>query len=274
ARSERLTGWPARSLCQMAAVSARMRCRTRTITPSAVWPPCCSRSSWPLKVSLTGSMIWRSGLKNRGPARSGSPLRAGRRSVIPAPALVASKVAPSGRHGPTCGDAFSISSVLTYSAVARVSRSASTRASGFDVGLATPILDTFSARHDATRRVRPLGIGHLAGTAAVLAAGARWARRGRRGRPSRAGAVDGFGAVRRPRPQHEELGVVGGRRAAEQDQPATDPDEDQIEEAKGHGRSSWPNEDPAASLQFTGQADLWHPTGEPPTCGNCMTGSG
>src|ERR1017187_3252 len=55
-----------------------------------------------------------------------------------------------------------MSSVLTYSAVARVSRSASTRASGFDAGLATPILDTFSARHDATRRVRPLGIGHLA----------------------------------------------------------------------------------------------------------------
>src|SRR5450755_4890012 len=67
-----------------------------------------------------------------------------------------------GRYGASCGDSFSRSSVLTYSAVARVSRSASTRASGFDVGLATPILDTFSARHDATRRVRPLGIGHLA----------------------------------------------------------------------------------------------------------------
>jgi hypothetical protein len=64
-------------------------------------------------------------------------------------------------------------------------------------------------------------------------------------------------------PQHEELGVVGGRRTTEQDQPATDPDEDQIEEAEGHGRSSWPTEDPAASLQFTGQADLWHPIGHP-----------
>src|ERR1022692_3904044 len=64
-------------------------------------------------------------------------------------------------------------------------------------------------------------------------------------------------------PQHEELGVLGGRRTTKQDQPATDPDEDQIEEAEGHGRSSWPTEDPAASLQFTGQADLWHPIGHP-----------
>jgi len=55
--------------------------------------------------------------------------------------------------------------------------------------------------------------------------------------------------------------VLGGRRTTEQDQPAADPDEDQIEEAKGHGRSSWPTEDPVASLQFTGQADFWHPAG-------------
>jgi hypothetical protein len=36
----------------MAAVRARTRCRTRTITPLGVRPPCCSRSSWPLKVSF------------------------------------------------------------------------------------------------------------------------------------------------------------------------------------------------------------------------------
>ena len=35
-------------------------------------------------------------------------------------------------------------------------------------------------------------------------------------------------------PQHEQLGVLGGRSPAEQDQPAADPDEDEIEQA--HGR--------------------------------------
>jgi hypothetical protein len=35
-------------------------------------------------------------------------------------------------------------SVFTYSAVTRVSRSASTRASGLDVWVATPILDTLT----------------------------------------------------------------------------------------------------------------------------------
>jgi hypothetical protein len=30
-------------------------------------------------------------------------------------------------------------------------------------------------------------------------------------------------------------GVLGGRRQARQDQPAADPDEDQVEQAKGHG---------------------------------------
>ena len=63
-----MTGWPVVSLCQMAAVRARRRCRTRTVTPPGVWPPWRSRSSWPLKVSLTDSMTWRSGLKNRAPA--------------------------------------------------------------------------------------------------------------------------------------------------------------------------------------------------------------
>ena len=72
-----MTGWPVVSLCQMAAVRARRRCRTRTVTPPGVWPPWRSRSSWPLKVSLTDSMTWRSGLKNRVPAGSGSPWRPG-----------------------------------------------------------------------------------------------------------------------------------------------------------------------------------------------------
>ena len=38
-------------------------------------------------------------------------------------------------------------------------------------------------------------------------------------------------------PQHEQLRVLGGRRPAEQDQPAADPDEDEIEQADRH-RSS------------------------------------
>jgi hypothetical protein len=36
-------------------------------------------------------------------------------------------------------------------------------------------------------------------------------------------------------PQHQQLRVLGRRRAAEQDKPATEPNEDQIEQAKGHG---------------------------------------
>jgi hypothetical protein len=44
-------------------------------------------------------------------------------------------------------------------------------------------------------------------------------------------------------PQHQQLDVLGGRRAAEQDQPAAKPDEDQVEQAKGHGRSSCPTAD-------------------------------
>ena len=74
-----MTGWPVWLLCQMAAVRARTRWTTRAITPPGVWPPWRSRSSWPLKVSLTDSMIWRSALKNCVPGRSGSPWRAGRK---------------------------------------------------------------------------------------------------------------------------------------------------------------------------------------------------
>ena len=66
------------SLCQIAAVRARMRCRTRTITPAGVCPPCRSRSSWLLKVWLIDSMVWRRGLNRFAPGRSRSPWRAGR----------------------------------------------------------------------------------------------------------------------------------------------------------------------------------------------------
>jgi len=34
--------------------------------------------------------------------------------------------------------------------------------------------------------------------------------------------------------QHEQPGVLGGCRPAEQDQPAAEPDEDEIEQAQGH----------------------------------------
>src|ERR1039458_1196077 len=44
--------------------------------------------------------------------------------------------------------------------------SASTRASGFDAGSATPIMDTLHRHQNATRRVRPLGIDDLDGVAA------------------------------------------------------------------------------------------------------------
>jgi hypothetical protein len=48
----------------------------------------------PLNVSLTDSMIWRSGLKNCLPRRSGSPLRAGRSKKSPAAARADSKSCP------------------------------------------------------------------------------------------------------------------------------------------------------------------------------------
>jgi hypothetical protein len=35
-------------------------------------------------------------------------------------------------------------------------------------------------------------------------------------------------------PQYQQLDILGGRRTAEQDQPAAEPDEDQVEQAKGH----------------------------------------
>ena len=36
-------------------------------------------------------------------------------------------------------------------------------------------------------------------------------------------------------PEHQQLRVLGRWRAAEQDQPAAEPDEDQVEQAEGHG---------------------------------------
>jgi len=35
-------------------------------------------------------------------------------------------------------------------------------------------------------------------------------------------------------PQHQQFGVLGRRRAAEQDKPVAEPNEDQIEQAEGH----------------------------------------
>jgi hypothetical protein len=35
-------------------------------------------------------------------------------------------------------------------------------------------------------------------------------------------------------PQHEQLGILGRRRPTEQDQPAAEPDEDEIQQAEGH----------------------------------------
>jgi len=62
-------------------------------------------------------------------------------------------------------------------------------------------------------------------------------------------------------PQHQQFRVIGRRRTTKQDQPAADPDEDQVEQAEGHGQPSSLTADPGASLQLTGQADFWHPTG-------------
>src|SRR6266540_4657949 len=81
----------------------------------------------------------------------------------------------AGRQGARCGDAFNRSSVVTYSAVARVSRSASTGPPRLDVGFATPILDALlHLSHLAAwgRKLPPLGIGHL-GAPAPPAARAR-----------------------------------------------------------------------------------------------------
>jgi hypothetical protein len=54
--------------------------------PDRCRPPWRSRSSWPLKVSLTDSISCRSGRNSHPPARWGSSLRAGRNSRTPSAA--------------------------------------------------------------------------------------------------------------------------------------------------------------------------------------------
>ena len=55
--------------------------------------------------------------------------------------------------------------------------------------------------------------------------------------------------------QHEQFGVLGRCRTAEQSQPAAEPDEHQVEQAEGHGRSSCSAADPHR-CSSTGQADF------------------
>ena len=66
-------------------------------------------------------------------------------------------------------------------------------------------------------------------------------------------------SVRSLVPQHQQLDVFGSRRAAEQDKPAAEPNEDEIHQAKGHGRSSSPTADAGASPQLRAYAAYWHP---------------
>ena len=60
-------------------------------------------------------------------------------------------------------------------------------------------------------------------------------------------------------PQHQQFRVLRRGRVAGQDQPAAELNEDQVEQAKGHRRSSCPTADLGASPQLTGPADFWHP---------------
>ncbi len=57
-------------------------------------------------------------------------------------------------------------------------------------------------------------------------------------------------------PQHQQFRVFRGGRAAEQDQPAAEPHEDQVEQSEGHGRPSCPTAGPEPSPQFTGLGGL------------------
>ena len=61
---------------------ARIRWAMRMATPSKVRPPWASRSSWPLRVSLTDSISWRTVLSRASPCRAVSSLRDGRSSVM------------------------------------------------------------------------------------------------------------------------------------------------------------------------------------------------
>src|ERR1039457_4487655 len=61
----------------MAAAIARMRWAIRMAVPSKVRPPWASRSSWPLRGSLTDSISWRTDLSSGSPGRAVSSLRGG-----------------------------------------------------------------------------------------------------------------------------------------------------------------------------------------------------
>src|ERR1035441_5098950 len=84
--------------------------------------------------------------------------------------------------------------------------------------------------------------------------------------PVQPGPRTGTAQYRDLMPQHQQLNVLGDWRAAKQDKPAAEPDQDEIQQTKGHGRSSSPTAgaDARASLQLGGQADFWHPAGRPP----------
>ncbi len=84
--SEPVMGAPVRLLCQMAVAIARTRRATRIATPSKVRPPCCSRSSCPLRVSLTDSMSRRTFLSIGSPNRCFSRLNDGRSNSMPSSA--------------------------------------------------------------------------------------------------------------------------------------------------------------------------------------------
>ncbi len=109
-------------LCQMAAVRARSRCRTRAMTPAGVRPPWRWGPSWALRVWKTDSMIWRGGRAGADavPRSTGSGWRCTRRWPILA---AQSAVGSRGCGGAHCGCATNKSSTVTYSAVARVSKS-------------------------------------------------------------------------------------------------------------------------------------------------------
>src|ERR1039458_6480238 len=57
-------------------------------------------------------------------------------------------------------------------------------------------------------------------------------------------AAEWRGAARRPRAAAPAAPRSWSMRTTEQDQPAADPDEDEIEQTEGHERSSWPTADP------------------------------
>ena len=69
-------------------------------------------------------------------------------------------------------------------------------------------------------------------------------------------------------PQHQQLDVLGGRRAAKQNQPAAKPDEDQVEQAKRHGRSSSTTADRRRITAAHRTGPLLAPRRSRPSCPN------